>query len=500
METESTAAVKPSAQQTGRQLMSPADLVLNSSQYGDDASNRKSFIAGLKAKSITEVRAERNKAREEVRGFTSRLKPNPETGVVETAALIGEGAEAIGKTESEAFENMQRRNDELGLINAFLLEQDYFGRVAAEAEQREVQAMATEAETDARTESGRIELSVMGRDGQATALSLIAGASQRFSDQLIERRNSNRSLNNLSMDYGDNKLVGSDLMSRNIDAQALFSKGNSSWPPQIVRSGRVVLADYRPKEFASIIPVVMMASGGYAYMKESAITDAVAPVAENTTFAEQDFTLTEQKVTAEKIAGFVAVTDEQLADVESAASYLNMRLPDVMDKTIDTQLMTGSGSSNQWKGFFNQTGITDTAKTGSVTLLDSYLNAFGNIGNTAFMQADFAAMNTLECVRLQQVKDSDGRYLFGSPHMQSMMSLWGVPLVISHAIANNKALVGVISQCAMGEMQGVRVMFGYSGTDFVQGKQTIRIDMRGNLIVFRPTAFRTLSALNTADT
>jgi hypothetical protein len=45
------------------------------------------------------------------------------------------------------------------------------------------------------------------------------------------------------------------------------------------------------------------------------------------------------------------------------------------------------------------------------------------------------------------------------------------------------------------ERRGVDVQVGYVGTQFTEGKRTVRADMRANLTLFRPAAFSAVTGL-----
>jgi HK97 family phage major capsid protein len=76
------------------------------------------------------------------------------------------------------------------------------------------------------------------------------------------------------------------------------------------------------------------------------------------------------------------------------------------------------------------------------------------------------------------------------------MTLFGVPVVQGDVITENTGLVGDFANyCALFDRRGVDIQAGFSGTQFVEGKQTLRADLRAAFVVFRPAAFCTVTGL-----
>jgi HK97 family phage major capsid protein len=69
--------------------------------------------------------------------------------------------------------------------------------------------------------------------------------------------------------------------------------------------------------------------------------------------------------------------------------------------------------------------------------------------------------------------------------------VWGLPIVLSDAIAEGTALVGDYANFVeLAERRGIEVQVSDSHSDFfIKGKQAIRADMRAALPIYRPQAF-----------
>jgi HK97 family phage major capsid protein len=102
--------------------------------------------------------------------------------------------------------------------------------------------------------------------------------------------------------------------------------------------------------------------------------------------------------------------------------------------------------------------------------------------------------NDWEAVRL--TRTADGIYILGNPSQAGPMTLFGLPIALADLITENTALVGDFANfCQLYEKRGVEIMAGYVGDQFKQGRQTLRADVRVAFVVYRPTAFCTITGI-----
>lgn len=103
--------------------------------------------------------------------------------------------------------------------------------------------------------------------------------------------------------------------------------------------------------------------------------------------------------------------------------------------------------------------------------------------------------NDWQQVRL--LRTADGVYIWGNPSEAGPERIWGLPVVQNEALTENAGLVGSFEPAwiSMFERKGVVIERGFTGTQFVEGKQTIRATMRAALVVFRPAAFATVTGI-----
>jgi HK97 family phage major capsid protein len=90
-----------------------------------------------------------------------------------------------------------------------------------------------------------------------------------------------------------------------------------------------------------------------------------------------------------------------------------------------------------------------------------------------------------------------GEFLFGNPFQGAgPTALFGVPVAQTDAQTQNTGLVGDFANFSrLDDRRGVRVQTGYVGTQFTDGKVTLRADMRAAFTVTRPAAFAQITGI-----
>ncbi|KKK98624.1 hypothetical protein LCGC14_2640920, partial [marine sediment metagenome] len=88
-------------------------------------------------------------------------------------------------------------------------------------------------------------------------------------------------------------------------------------------------------------------------------------------------------------------------------------------------------------------------------------------------------------------------YIWGNPSEAGPERIWGLPVVQNESLTENTGLVGSFEPAwiSLFERRGVVIERGFVGTQFTEGKQTIRGSMRAALVVFRPAAFATVTSI-----
>lgn len=271
---------------------------------------------------------------------------------------------------------------------------------------------------------------------------------------------------------------------------------SAGWAPESTRiPGLVIDAVTRPIQILDIIPTGTTGMAAVVYMEETTRTHTSAERAENAAYAESAFALTQRSSTVRSIGTSIPVTDEQLEDVEGVRSYLDQRLVFGNRQRFDNQVLNGDGIAPNLTGILNTAGIQTQAK-GTDNIPDAIHKAMRLVRVTgrAFPNATILHPNDWEAIRL--LKTNDGIYIWGSPAQAGPMTIWGVPVIESDAIAENTGLTGDFANfCQMYERRGMEVMVGYVNDDFLDGRRTIRAGFRVAFVVYRAAAFATITGI-----
>lgn len=294
--------------------------------------------------------------------------------------------------------------------------------------------------------------------------------------------------------YGSDFLAGGSSFAT-IGQKALMSLG-AGYAPEALRLPGFVEAVTRPIQLLDIIPMGRTSKDSVPYMEETTRTHAAAGTAEGATFAESTFAFTEKSGAVKKITDSVPVTDEQLEDEPFIAGYINGRLVFGIRQKLDRDLLIGDGAGANLRGIKNVVGIQTQAK-GVDPVPDAFFKAMTKIRVTGRAIPTHHVMHPNDWQNIRLLRTADGVYIWGNPSEAGPERLWGLSVVQNDADAAGTGYVGSFQpeHVSAFERKGVDVQVGYVGTQFGEGKRTIRADMRAAFIVFRPTAFCTVTGL-----
>lgn len=270
---------------------------------------------------------------------------------------------------------------------------------------------------------------------------------------------------------------------------------SAGWAPESLRIGRLAEYPLRPIEVIDTVPGGVTTQAAIVYMLESTVTDSSAARNEAAAYAESALALTETTSTVRSIGTSLPVTDEQLADVAQVRSYLNMRLPFLVKRKLDSYILTGTGVAPQLTGFNNLSGIQTQAKGGD-TAPDAIYKGMDKIATVGFAMPSVVYIHPTNWQAIRLAKTTDGLYIWGNPSEAGPMRIWGVNVVSTTAQTLGTALVAdAASHSQLFMRQDLTVEIGYDSDDFTKGIQTVRCGLRAALVSYRDTAFCTVTGL-----
>ncbi|MCH8850491.1 MAG: phage major capsid protein [Chloroflexi bacterium] len=296
-------------------------------------------------------------------------------------------------------------------------------------------------------------------------------------------------------DYNNGSGIGPQAALKEIEVKTLFQT-SAGWAPETTRTGRLVLDEQRPIAIVNVLPQTTTTQNAIVYMEETTFTNAAAEAAEAGTYAESALALTEQTSNVRKIATFLPVTDEQLADEPRARDYVNNRLMFMLRQRLDIQIIAGDGSAPNLRGILNVSGIGSQAKAGDPTP-DAIYKGMDLCRVNGFAEPDTALFHPTDWQAIRLLRTADGIYIWGAPSEPGPVRIWGLPVVLSTAVTLNTAIVGAFREFSeLASRQGIDVQVSNShSTFFIEGKLAIRADIRVALIFYRASAFSEITGI-----
>jgi HK97 family phage major capsid protein len=270
----------------------------------------------------------------------------------------------------------------------------------------------------------------------------------------------------------------------------------AGWLPESTRVPRLAELPLRPIQVLDIFPISNTTDPSIVFMRETTATGNITGgTAEGAAYNEGQLVWAPVTVPVKKITTSLPVTDEQLADVAQVQGIIDARLRYFVRAELDRQVLVGTGASDTMVGIVNTANVLSQAKGGD-DIMSAIYKAFVQIRVTgrATPTAVLLHPNDFQDVRL--AKDTTGGFIWGHPSQVGPMTLWGVPVVETDILTEGMGLAGdFTAHTQLWSRQGVEVLAGYVGTQFIEGKQTIRASLRAVITVYRPQAMCTITGL-----
>lgn len=228
------------------------------------------------------------------------------------------------------------------------------------------------------------------------------------------------------------------------------------------------------------------------WIEESTYTNAAAETAEGSASPESALAFTVKTAAVKDVTHWLPTTRRALADVAWVEGWINNRLIDGVRRRLQTQILTGNGSGENFTGIYNTSGIgsVDMSDTG-LTMLEAIHRAITTVRTNAFQEPDFVGINPADYETLRLVKASTaGTYQFGDPSVGGPITVWGVPVISHAAFTAGSPLVGVAREATLFVREGVNVAVSDSHSDYFTKKQVaLMASMRAAFGVTQPAAF-----------
>ena len=286
----------------------------------------------------------------------------------------------------------------------------------------------------------------------------------------------------------------------------------TGYPPESLRTPGILETALRdPDSVIGLFDQIETQQNAYVYLEETTFTNnagSVAEAADISSSNEGALAFTERTESIRKMATFLPVTDELLADVAGVQGYVNSRLSTMMKLNMDNQLINGNGSAPNLTGILNKSGINTfdySSYSGELARLGQIYEAITEIRKDSFTEADAVVMHPSDWYQIvTSVTDitttSSGAaaknplfVVAGGFGADAAPRIWGLKVVPSTVIAEGTALVGKFGGGEAAHVvmrQGVDLAVSDSHSDFFAKNQlAIRLTMRLGFPIYRATSF-----------
>lgn len=261
----------------------------------------------------------------------------------------------------------------------------------------------------------------------------------------------------------------------------------------------VVAQPQRAPSILDLIAIGETASDTVEYARQTTYTNAAAETAEAASTSQgtkPEATIAFEKVseTVRTIAHFVPATRRSVADSQQLKQVIDSVLRYGVRLRLENQIVTGNGSGENFTGIVNTSGI-QTQAAGSDSVVDAIHKGLTKLALTDVTATGIAMHpNDWEAARL--LRDAGGgtagtgAYLMGSPGDSPLPTLWGLPVAVTTAVAENTALAGDWTQAALWTREQATVYVTDAHLDWFQHNiLALLCEARAAFSVLTPSAF-----------
>ena len=285
--------------------------------------------------------------------------------------------------------------------------------------------------------------------------------------------------------FGDTHRAIIEFKKTAVTTAASNSASRSSVSAPYMRPGILTLPD-APLQIEALFAHVPISENSVQYVKEGAMTNNAAVVAEAGNKPETTFTAPTIK-TAEivTVAHWTRITRQLAADSVALTAYINQKLQYGLSAKIEAQLITGKGNASELPGLLNTGNFTDPSEELQPKLpagadLFDYALFLKSKMESSNITPEYFVFNPADWTALAALKDKQGRYLLGGPQTVATKSLWGVPVITSASVPAEKFLLANFSLAGtIYDREAMSLAMSESdSSNFTQNLITLRVERR----------------------
>lgn len=273
--------------------------------------------------------------------------------------------------------------------------------------------------------------------------------------------------------------------------------------PEEDRTSLIVAKPLAGLDFLNVIATATTDSDVVEWLEETTYTNNAAETAEYTDSPESAVAFTVRTSNVREIPHFIPVTRRALADAAFVESWINNRLIDGVRRRLQTQVLSGGGTGQDFQGIYGTSGIgsIDRSST-SLSMADSLHRCITTIRTNAFVEPDFIGIHPEDWEAIRLVRGDAttysgatavagyGNYIYGDPAGNGAPTMWGVPVIVHAAFTSGTPLVGRGADATLFVREGLSVAASDSHASyFTERKVAILATMRAAFAVTQPKSF-----------
>lgn len=251
----------------------------------------------------------------------------------------------------------------------------------------------------------------------------------------------------------------------------------------------------RPLTIRDIITTGQTGADVVDYVRVSGYTNAAAPVAEATATSGSSGAKPESALTMEiisepvkTIAHWIPATRRALADAGQLRTIVDSFLRYGLDEELEDQILTGSGSGENFTGILNVSGTQAQPFATDLLTTTRQARTKVRVGGDAAPTAYVMHPNDWEDLDLLQ--DNEARYYFGGPSVLGSPRLWGLPVVESEGMTEGVSVCADWRLAVLWDREAANILVSDSHSDFfVRNMLAVLAELRAAFGVLRPSAF-----------
>ena len=249
------------------------------------------------------------------------------------------------------------------------------------------------------------------------------------------------------------------------------------------------------------LPTIPTSSNTVRYVQETSYTNNAAARIEGSAYGESSFVLNAVDSPVRSIGSYMTLTKEMLNDVPQLSSYISTRLPAKVMNVEDAQLLTGGGTGANLQGLMTAGGgaAFNEASTGEFYQFfgagaSAYTNEFDvlvaakNQAQILEYSPNVIMVSSSDYNKMFLRKDANANYVIFT---NGVLTLLGIPIVVSNAVADGKFIIGDFAQGAtLAQREGMEISFAEQNeANFIKDLVTVKATERIALPIHNPNAF-----------